>query len=82
MVLGITSLIPLMLIALVPLLTGDIPSTHFAPLVPLTHDAKGLIVDGSWNMRASWGGRTARGACGPDLSAGGRYPPVSASTAS
>jgi amino acid transporter len=50
MVLGITSLIPLMLIALVPLLTGDIPSTHFAPLVPLTHDAKGLIVDGSWNM--------------------------------
>ncbi|MEI7969894.1 MAG: APC family permease [Betaproteobacteria bacterium] len=50
MVLGITALIPLMLIALVPLLTGDFPSDHFSPLAPIAHDAKGLVTDGSWNM--------------------------------
>ena len=50
MVLGVCSLIPLVLIALVPLLTGDMPSAHFAPFAPIAHDAKGLVVDGQWNM--------------------------------
>ncbi len=50
MVLGLTSLIPLLLIAVVPLINGGFPSTHFLPLVPLVHDAKGLVLDGSWNM--------------------------------
>ena len=49
MVLGITALIPLMLIALVPLLSGDMPSTHFSPMVPIAWE-NGLVVDGSWNM--------------------------------
>jgi hypothetical protein len=35
MILGITALIPLMLIALVPLLSGDLPSEHFSPLAPI-----------------------------------------------
>lgn len=50
MVLGVCSLIPLVLIALVPLLTGDIPSAHFSPFAPIARDAQGLVVDGSWNM--------------------------------
>jgi amino acid transporter len=49
MVLGITALIPLMLIALVPLLSGDMPSTHFSPMLPIAHE-NGLVVDGAWNM--------------------------------
>jgi len=49
MVLGITALIPLMLIALVPLLSGDMPSTHFSPMVPIAWE-NGLVVDGAWNM--------------------------------
>jgi amino acid transporter len=51
MVLGICALIPLMLIALVPLLTGDMPSSHFAPFAPLARNEAGLVVDGSWNMQ-------------------------------
>lgn len=50
MVLGITALVPLILISLVPLLTGDLPLTHLFPLAPLAHDAAGNVVDGSWNM--------------------------------
>lgn len=50
MVLGVTALIPLMLIALVPLLTGDIPSAHFSPFAPLARNEAGLVVDGEWNM--------------------------------
>lgn len=49
MVLGVTALIPLMLIALVPLLSGDMPSTHFSPMVPIAYE-NGLVVDGTWNM--------------------------------
>lgn len=50
MILGVTALIPLMLIALVPLLTGDHPSDHFSPLVPIARDATGHVIDGEWNM--------------------------------
>ena len=50
MILGITALIPLMLIALVPLLGGDLPSEHFSPMVPIAHDATGRVIDGEWNM--------------------------------
>ena len=50
MVLGVCSLIPLVLIALVPLLTGDVPSSHFAPFAPIARDAQGLVVDGPWSM--------------------------------
>lgn len=50
MILGITALIPLMLIALVPLLGGGLPSEHFSPMVPIAHDAAGHVIDGEWNM--------------------------------
>jgi amino acid transporter len=53
MVFAVSSLIPLGLVALVPLITGDLPAAHFAPFVPLTHDVKGNVIPGMWNG-AGW----------------------------
>lgn len=53
MILGLAALIPLTIIGLVPLLTGDMPSSNFLPILPLAHDAKGAVIFGSWNM-AGW----------------------------
>lgn len=50
MILGIIALVPLMLIGIVPLLTGDAPSVNFFPLAPLAHDAAGNVIDGVWNI--------------------------------
>ena len=49
-ILGISAMIPLLLIGIVPLLTGDIVKANFFPLVPLAHDALGRVTDGTWNM--------------------------------
>ena len=49
MILGLSGLVPLMLIGLVPLITGDMPAEHFFPLSPLAYDAVGNVVDGKWN---------------------------------
>src|SRR5471032_1328780 len=40
-ILGISAMIPLILIGVMPLLTGDIVKAHFFPLLPLAHDATG-----------------------------------------
>jgi amino acid transporter len=52
-ILAISAVIPLILIGVLPILTGDMVKSHFFPLVPIAHDAAGRIVDGSWN-RAGW----------------------------
>jgi amino acid transporter len=49
-ILGICAMIPLLLIGVVPLLTGDIVSANFFPLAPLAHDAAGQVTNGTWNM--------------------------------
>jgi len=49
-ILGISAMIPLLLIGVVPILTGDVVKANFFPLVPLAHDAAGRVADGSWNM--------------------------------
>jgi amino acid transporter len=49
-ILGISAMIPLILIGVVPILTGDIVQANFFPLVPLAHDALGHVVSGTWNM--------------------------------
>jgi amino acid transporter len=49
-ILGISAMIPLLLIGIVPLLTGDIVKANFFPLAPLAHDAMGRVTDGTWNM--------------------------------
>jgi amino acid transporter len=48
-ILGVVALLPLMIIGLVPFLTGDVALHNLAPIVPLTHDAAGKVVPGSWN---------------------------------
>jgi len=53
MILGLAGLVPLTLIGLVPIVTGDFPSPHFWPLVPIARDSVGNVVDGTWNM-AGW----------------------------
>lgn len=50
MILGLIALVPLMLIGIVPLLTGDAPAANFFPLAPLAHDAAGNVIDGVWNI--------------------------------
>lgn len=50
MILGVTALIPLMLIGLVPILTGDMPTANFFPLAPLSHDTAGNVIDGIWDI--------------------------------
>lgn len=52
MILGLSSLIPLMVLALVPLVTGDVPSEHFLPLAPLAYDSYGQVLNGDWNTNA------------------------------
>lgn len=50
MILGVTALIPLMLIGLVPILTGEMPMANFFPLAPLSYDTAGNVIDGIWNI--------------------------------
>src|ERR1700761_2324635 len=52
-ILGISAMIPLILIGVVPILTGDMVKANFFPLLPLAHDATGLVSQGSWNL-AGW----------------------------
>ncbi|HEV7985049.1 MAG TPA: APC family permease [Steroidobacteraceae bacterium] len=52
-ILGISAMIPLILIGVMPILTGDLVKAHFFPLVPLAHDAIGTVSQGSWNL-AGW----------------------------
>jgi amino acid transporter len=49
-ILGISAMIPLLLIGIVPLFTGDIVKANFFPLAPLAHDVVGHVADGTWNM--------------------------------
>ena len=48
-VLGVVALLPLLLIGLVPLLTGDLPRHNIWPVMPLGHDSAGHPVNGHWN---------------------------------
>jgi amino acid transporter len=52
-ILGISAMIPLILIGVLPIVTGDIVQAHFFPLVPLAHDATGTVSNGTWNL-AGW----------------------------
>lgn len=50
MMLGVIALIPLMLIGLVPLVTGDVSQANFFPLAPLAFDDAGNVIDGVWGI--------------------------------
>ena len=48
-IIGLVCLSPLILVGLVPLVTGDLPSDHLFPLLPMVRDAAGQVAFGSWN---------------------------------
>jgi len=50
MILGVAGLLPLIVIGLVAIFTGDMPSEHFFPLSPLAYDSVGNVIDGLWNI--------------------------------
>ncbi|ANB73059.1 APC family permease [Paraburkholderia phytofirmans] len=50
MILGISALLPLLLVGVYPLLTGDLPMHNLFPLYPLAKDAGGRVIDGTWNL--------------------------------
>ncbi|WP_133670596.1 APC family permease [Burkholderia pseudomallei] len=53
-ILGIASLTPLLIVGIVPFVTGDVPMSNLLPLLPLGHDAQGNLTAaafGSWNGR-------------------------------
>lgn len=52
-ILGISALVPLLLIGITPIITGDLVQSHFFPLVPLGHAADGTVFDGTWD-RQGW----------------------------
>jgi amino acid transporter len=52
-ILGISALVPLLLIGITPIITGDLVQAHFFPLVPLGHAADGTVFDGTWD-RQGW----------------------------
>lgn len=49
-IIGFTALVPLILVGLVPLLTGDTPVSNFVPLLPLAYDEMGNVANGRWDM--------------------------------
>lgn len=50
MIVAVASLLPLFLIGIVPLLSGEVHLQNFTPFVPLAHDATGAPVNGHWDM--------------------------------
>lgn len=49
-IMGLSAVIPLILIGVVPILTGDVVQANLLPLAPLAHDALGNVVDGKFDM--------------------------------
>jgi amino acid transporter len=48
-VLGLVCMTPLLLVGLVPLLTGDLPTENLFPLLPMIKDAAGNLQFGTWD---------------------------------
>lgn len=48
-ILGLACMIPLLLVGLVPLLTGDLPTENLFPLLPMIKDAAGNLTFGTWD---------------------------------
>ncbi|MEI5997939.1 APC family permease [Paraburkholderia bengalensis] len=66
-ILGIASLAPLLIVGIVPFVTGDVPAAHLWPLLPLGHDAQGNVTASTFG---SWNGAAITMACGAMFMAG------------
>lgn len=50
MLLGLVALIPLILIGVVPLLSGNVVWSNLFPLTPLAYDNNGNVIAGTWHL--------------------------------
>jgi len=50
MIVGLAVVIPLLIVGIVPLLTGDVLVSNLLPLQPLAFDADGAPIAGAWNI--------------------------------
>jgi amino acid transporter len=50
-ILSVAGLLPLLIISVVPLITGDIASANLLPILPLAHDSAGHVTFGTWNAQ-------------------------------
>ena len=66
-ILGIASVAPLLIVGIVPFVTGDVPVAHLWPLLPLGHDAHGQL---SASTFGTWNGTGITMACGAMFMAG------------
>jgi amino acid transporter len=48
-ILGIACMLPLLLVGIIPLITGDLPTENLFPILPILRDAAGEIGFGTWN---------------------------------
>jgi amino acid transporter len=48
-ILGIACMLPLLLVGIIPLITGDLPTENLFPILPIVRDAVGNIDFGTWN---------------------------------
>ena len=53
MILTVATLLPLFIVCVVPLLTGDVVMSNFSPFTPLAKDDAGNIIAGVWD-KAGW----------------------------
>ena len=52
-ILAIAALAPLLIVGIIPIITGNATIAHYTPFVPLAHAADGSPIAGEWNM-AGW----------------------------
>ncbi len=48
--LAIAALTPLLIVGIIPILTGNTPIENFTPFVPLARDGDGNPIAGAWDM--------------------------------
>ncbi|MFO1039440.1 MAG: APC family permease [Geminicoccaceae bacterium] len=52
-IIGVAVVVPLLIVGIVPLLTGDVLQANLFPLTPLAKDASGAVIPGTWDT-AGW----------------------------
>lgn len=50
MIVGLAVVIPLLIVGIVPLISGDVLASNLLPLKPLAFDADGKVIEGVWNI--------------------------------
>jgi amino acid transporter len=50
-VIGVAVIVPLLIVGVVPLVTGDVVAANFSPFTPLALDANKNIIPGEWNLQ-------------------------------